>query len=56
MTDAVDIRYELASISAQIDDDLAILLMATDKGPIAVYMQRAVLLGLYEEVKQALEL
>jgi len=56
MVDAVDIRYELASVTTQIDDDLAILLMATDKGRIAVHMRRAVLLGLYEEVKQALEL
>ena len=55
MGDAVDVRYEAANITAQIDDDLAILLMVTDKGRIAVHMQRTVLLGLYAELGLALE-
>ncbi len=55
MAEAVDVRYEAANITAQIDDDLAILLMVTDKGRIAVHMQRTVLLGLYAELGLALE-
>ncbi len=52
MGDAVDVRYEAANITAQIDDDLAILLMVTDKGRIA---ERTALLGLYAELGLALE-
>ncbi len=55
MGDAIDIRYEAADIIAQINDDLAVLVMVTDKGRIAVHMKRTVLLGLYVQVKQALE-
>lgn len=55
MTEPVDIRYEAAEIDASLSGDLAILVMATDKGRIAVHMRQSVLLGLYAQLRQALE-
>ena len=55
MIEAVDIRYEATDISPQIEGDLAVLVMVTEKGRVAVHMQRAVFLGLHAEMKQALE-
>ena len=55
MTDPVELKYEAANITPQIADDLAILLMETEKGRVAVSMRRSVLEGLYAELRQALE-
>ncbi len=55
MIEPVDIRYEAAEIGPSLSGDLAILLMATDKGRIAVHMQRSVLVGLYAALRQVLE-
>ena len=53
--DAVDVRYEAANITAQVTDDLAVLVMVTDLGRVAVHMRQSVLQGLYAELRQALE-
>ena len=54
MTEPTDIRYEAAEIIPHISGDLAILIMATDKGKIAVHMQRIVLEGLFEQLAAVL--
>ena len=55
MIEPVDIRYEADEIDPSLSGNLAILLMATDKGRIAVHMHRSVLVGLYATLGQVLE-
>lgn len=55
MTAHTDMRYEAAQIDASLFGDSAILIMVTEKGRVAVHMQKSALQGLYEQIRQALE-
>ncbi len=55
MIEPVTIRYEAAEIDASLSGNLGILLMATNRGRIAVHMHRSVLVGLYATLEQVIK-
>ena len=55
MIEPTRIEYEASDIDAHVtSDDLAILVMETDKGRIAVHMRRSVVAHLYVRIGVAL--
>ena len=55
MTRPIYIEYEAAEVIVRVEGDLAVLVMETVTGRIAVSMRQTVFQGLYAQLKQALE-
>ncbi len=55
MADAINIKYEAYDVTTHVEQDLAILILDTDQGRIALHMKRALFERLEHEIRQALD-
>ena len=57
MADAIDLKYEalsVADVTTHVEKDLAILVLDTDQGRVALHMKRALFERLEHEIRLAL--